>query len=56
LPAASIADFEFKAVKPVFDTAPFSVHGRPEGDGRTVRLWARDADGALAMSCTARLA
>jgi 3-methylfumaryl-CoA hydratase len=54
-PAAAIAAFEFKAVKPVFDIAPFSVHGRPEGDGRTVKLWARDADGGLAMSGTARL-
>jgi 3-methylfumaryl-CoA hydratase len=56
LPGASIAAFEFKALKPVFDTAPFSVHGQPEGEGRTVRLWARDADGGLAMSGMASLA
>jgi 3-methylfumaryl-CoA hydratase len=55
-PGASIAAFDFKAVKPVFDIAPFSVHGQPENGGKTVRLWARDADGALAMSGIATLA
>jgi 3-methylfumaryl-CoA hydratase len=56
LPDATIAAFEFKAVKPLFDIAPFSVHGQPEADGRTVRLWARDAEGWLAMSGVATLA
>jgi 3-methylfumaryl-CoA hydratase len=56
LPGVAIAAFEFKALKPLFDIAPFSVHGQPEGDGKTVRLWARDAEGGLAMSATASLA
>ena len=56
LPDEYIAAFEFKAVKPVFDTAPFSVHGQPEGEGKTVKLWARDVDGGLAMSGIATLA
>ncbi|MDP3515268.1 MAG: MaoC family dehydratase N-terminal domain-containing protein [Sulfuritalea sp.] len=56
LPGADIAAFEFKAHKPLFDIAPFSVHGQPEADGKTVRLWARDAEGWLAMSASARLA
>ncbi len=55
MPGATIAAFEFKALKPLFDIAPFSVHGQPEGDGKTVRLWARDAEGWLAMSATATL-
>ena len=55
LPQATIAAFEFKAVKPLFDIAPFSVHGQPEADGKTVRLWARDAEGWLAMQATATL-
>ena len=42
-------------MKPLFDTAPFRVCGRPEADG-TVRLWAADADGALCMDATATLA
>ena len=56
MPAAVIAAFEFKAVKPLFDIAAFSVHGQPQGDGKTVELWARDADGWLAMSGIATLA
>ena len=56
LPTAAIAVFEFKALQPLFDIAPFSVHGQPEPDGKTVRLWARDAEGWLAMSASARLA
>jgi 3-methylfumaryl-CoA hydratase len=55
LPTAAIAAFEFKAVKPLFDIAPFSVHGQPEAGGKTVRLWARDAEGWLAMQGMATL-
>ena len=47
-----------KAIAPVVaapaDTADFAVHGAPQPDG-TVRLWARRADGALAMDATATL-
>jgi 3-methylfumaryl-CoA hydratase len=55
MPDARVTGFEFRAVSTVFDTEPFSVHGRPEADG-TVALWVRRSDGALAMSATARLA
>jgi 3-methylfumaryl-CoA hydratase len=53
LPGAQVKRFVFRAVSPLFDTAPFSVCGRPEGD--TVRLWARSSTGALAMDSTATL-
>ena len=53
LPAEVVTRFEFRAVSPIFDTAAFSVCGRPENDGKTVRLWAKDQAGALAMSATA---
>lgn len=56
MPGASIASFSFRAVKPLFANAPFAVCGRPEGDGKTVALWARDAEGWLAMDATATLA
>ncbi len=56
LPEARVAGFAFRAVKPLFDTAPFSVCGRPSPDGKTVHLWAKDADGWLAMEATATLA
>jgi 3-methylfumaryl-CoA hydratase len=55
LPAAVVARFEFRAVSPIFDTGAFSVAGRPEDEGRIVRLWAADSAGALATTATAYL-
>ena len=54
-PDASIARFSFRASSPLFDTAPFTVCGRPADDGGTVSLWAANADGGLAMDATATL-
>jgi 3-methylfumaryl-CoA hydratase len=56
LPGATIAAFAFRALKPVFDIAPFFVCGRPEADGRAVRLWARDSENDLAMDMQVTLA
>ncbi len=56
MPEAMVTTFTFRAVKPLFDIAPFSVNGRVEGDGKTVRLWARDAEGWLAMEATVTVA
>ena len=55
-PEAQVQRFEFKAVRPTFDINPFSVHGQPSADGKTVRLWGRDHDGWLTMDATATLA
>jgi 3-methylfumaryl-CoA hydratase len=52
---ADVARYEFRAVRPTFDTHPFKVCGIPEADGKTVRLWAQDHDGWLTMSATATL-
>jgi len=51
LPHADIARFTFRATSPLFDGAPFTICGRAEG--KTVLLWAKDADGRLAMSAEA---
>ncbi len=51
LPDARVMRFEFRAVRPLFDIAPFVVCGRSEGNA--IRLWARDEAGTLAMSATA---
>ena len=56
LPDATVARFAFRAVKPVFDVAPFQVCGRRADDGKTIHLWARHTDGSLAMDATATLA
>jgi 3-methylfumaryl-CoA hydratase len=53
LPNAQVTHFEFKAIRPTFDIEPFSVHGEPSTDGKSVRLWARDAAGWLTMDAKA---
>ncbi|WP_194726691.1 FAS1-like dehydratase domain-containing protein [Noviherbaspirillum malthae] len=55
MPGARVAGFRFKAVSPLFDTAPFQVCGMPSADGKTVSLWAKGPDGMLAMEATATL-
>jgi 3-methylfumaryl-CoA hydratase len=56
LPAATLRRFSFRAVSPLFDTGRFAVCGRPESDGKTVSLWARNEAGALATTATAAIA
>lgn len=55
-PERRVATFAFRAVSPLFDTAPFAVCGRLAEDGRSAQLWARRSDGGLAMEATATLA
>lgn len=54
LPAARVARFAFRALAPLFDTAPFELCGRREGD--RVRLWTQAPDGRIALAATAELA
>jgi 3-methylfumaryl-CoA hydratase len=54
LPQATVRRFNFRAVGPLFDIEPFTVCGKPEG--KTVRLWARNARGELAMQAEAEVA
>lgn len=55
MPRSLVTSFTFKAKKPLFDTAPFHVCGRVEGDG-TVSLWAISQSGDIAMEATAQIA
>ena len=52
IPQSQIRRFEFRAVSPLFDTAPFSVCGATR-DHNTVCLWAQNTMGGLAMDATA---
>ena len=56
VPDARLATFSFRAISPLLDTASFEVCGRPDVDGKTVHLWARNMEGGLAMQATAKLA
>jgi len=55
VPDATVSAFEFRAVRPTFDLHPFRVCGAPSDDGQSVRLWAKDHEGNLTMSATAKL-
>ena len=54
-PDAEVARYEFRAMRPMFDINHFFVCGEPQADGKTVKLWARDHAGALAMEATAMI-
>ena len=56
LPDARITRFEFRAVRPLFDTAAFDVCGARGANGNSMHLWARDDRAFLAMDATATLA
>ncbi|WP_102958585.1 FAS1-like dehydratase domain-containing protein [Mangrovicella endophytica] len=42
--------FSFRAVRPIFSGDRYFVEGAPAEESGTFKLWARDADGALAMT------
>ncbi len=52
LPDAKVGRFAFRAVSPLFDTELFVLCGKPEGGGKTISLWAKDAAGHLATTAT----
>jgi len=55
-PDATVTRYQFRAVRPLFDIRPFDVCGEPAADGKSVRLYAKDHEGWLAMEATAELA
>jgi 3-methylfumaryl-CoA hydratase len=55
-PGRRITRFEMRARAPLFDTAPFSLVGRPGADGKSAEVWALTPDGTIAMQATASLA
>ena len=52
-PRARLERYAFRALRPLYDTAPFATCGLPEAGGRAARLWTRDAQGAVTMEATA---
>ncbi|ARU05722.1 acyl-CoA dehydrogenase [Comamonas serinivorans] len=53
-PDAFIKRFAFKAVRPTLDINRFWVNGQP--DGKAVKVWGNDHEGALTMQATIELA
>jgi 3-methylfumaryl-CoA hydratase len=53
LPAASVERFQFKALRPTLDLAPFAVDGGPGDSERHFRLWSTDHRGQLGMEAEA---
>ena len=43
------AQLSYRAMRPLFATAPFEVCGAPGEDAKTCTLWALDPEGAVAM-------
>lgn len=52
-PGRALVSFNMRARAPLFDTAPFTLAGRPSGAGEC-ELWAVTPEGTIAMSATAR--
>ncbi len=50
-----IVTFAMRARAPLFDTAPFTVQGRPTKDGNGAELWATGPGGTIAMQAEATL-
>jgi 3-methylfumaryl-CoA hydratase len=48
-PDRAVTAFRYRAVRPVFDTAPFTVGGRLAQDGTGAELWIADSSGTLAV-------
>lgn len=53
MPKGRLEKFEFRAVSPLFDIAPFTVNGIPAPDGGSAQLWAEGPDARLAMKASA---
>ncbi|MFV0600688.1 MAG: MaoC family dehydratase N-terminal domain-containing protein [Brachymonas sp.] len=53
-PQHQLAAYHFRALHPVFDIHPFSLHAK-QADGHTVELWVQDWQGRCAMEATATL-
>jgi 3-methylfumaryl-CoA hydratase len=55
LPQAMVTRFAFRAVSALFETAPLTVCGKPDGDSKDISLWAQNDAGGLATTATATI-
>ena len=52
-PGVELRKYTFRALRPLYDTAPFHTCGAPDEAARTAKLWTRDAEGAMTMDASA---
>ena len=52
-PGAVLRQFSYRALSPVFDTAPFTVNGKMNDGDLTAKLWIANDQGNLAMTADA---
>jgi 3-methylfumaryl-CoA hydratase len=52
-PGVDLAAFTFRAMRPLFDTTPFTICGLPDEATKSAKLWTRDAAGAVTMEALA---
>jgi 3-methylfumaryl-CoA hydratase len=52
-PEQTVTRFQFKAVRPTFDIAPFEIHGDPTEDPTAIRLWSTNARAETAVEAEA---
>ena len=60
IPGCTLSHFEFRAIRPTYDTHPFQIGAKPDLErdpsGKTIAVWAQDYEGWLTMQATAVLA
>ena len=54
--ASPVVRFDSRNVRPLFVGQPLHLSGAPTPDGRAAKLWATNAEGALALTAEARFA
>lgn len=52
-PGRSVERYEFRALRPTFDIAPFALHASPPAPDGTVALWSTNNAGAVGMQADA---
>jgi 3-methylfumaryl-CoA hydratase len=52
-PEATVTRFDFRALRPTFDIAPFEIHGGPAEDPALIRLWSVNARAETAVEADA---
>lgn len=52
-PDQTVTRFEYKAIRPTLDIAPFDIHGDPTEDPNVVRLWSTNARAEKAVEAEA---